>query len=56
MCDVISGMAGMSAATNMALAGAGAAVGYLGRLFWKSYSESSLCCEMVFPGDIYFYY
>lgn len=33
MCDVISGMAGVSAATNVALAGAGAALGYLGRLF-----------------------
>lgn len=33
MRGVVSGMAGLSAATNVALAGAGAAVGFLGRLF-----------------------
>lgn len=52
MCDVISGMAGVSVATNVALAGAGAALGYLGRLFWSSYSESRLCCGWVFPKDV----
>lgn len=30
---VVSGMAGLSAATNIALAGAGAALGLVGRLF-----------------------
>lgn len=33
MCGVISGVAGLSAVTNVGLAGAGAAMGYLGRLF-----------------------
>lgn len=57
MCDFISGMAGLSAATNVALAGAGAAMGFLGRLFWKKmYSQSCLCWELVFPKDIQFYY
>lgn len=33
MSGVVSGMAGLSVATNVALAGTGAALGFLGRLF-----------------------
>lgn len=33
MCNRVPGMAGLSAGTNAVLAGAGAAVGYIARLF-----------------------